>query len=250
MNNIEEKAIIDIKNSYETISIEPNQNADEYLNKNPTDIILSTGNNRYLTYSASSSLPLSSEENALIEETNGSSKIDQMYQMIRQKTTQVLEMIKIEKSYAMFFGVLTIGVILLFLSLLMLPMFLLTPVKFIFTFGTGSIIIVFSFVFLYGLTEYCQMLFEHNRKWLTLSFFISILLGLVFAWRKHFLLSLVFAVYQMIAVIMFTLSFIPGGQNGIMFIIDILKSPFVNIYNTIKSKFALVPQDKTNDNQY
>lgn len=231
MNNIEEKAIINVKNSYETISLEPN--IDEYTNKISNNNIIA----QYNQSTPYPTLPLSSEKNTSIENTH--SKINQLCQMFIQKFNVAFNMIQIEKSSMMFFGVLTIGVVFIMISLLMLPMFMLTPTKFAFTFGTGSSIIVLSFVFLYGLKEYCQMLCEQNRKWLTFSFFLSILLGLIFAWRRYFFLSLIISIYQMIAVILFTLSFVPGGQNGIVLIKDVVKSFIANAWDSIKSNFKI-----------
>lgn len=144
---------------------------------------------------------------------------------------------EVEKSYKLFFLMMAVGLALIFLSLIFLPMVLFTPTKFVSLFSLGSLVILISFVFIYGTSGYLEMLFSKQRLPFTLLFLFSIILGIYFAFIKaYFFISIICAVIQLVTLVIFTLSFIPGGKTGITFIFGMLSSPFSGILNRFKGQ--------------
>ena len=142
--------------------------------------------------------------------------------------------LEVEKSYKLFFIILSTGVGLILLSLLFLPVVWLSPQKFVSLFSLGSLVSLFSFIFIYGTSEYLDMLLSQKRVVFTIFFLFSIFLGIYFAFYKtYYIISLVCAVVQMITLIVFTLSFIPGGGMGIYFIKNMMLSPVYYVRNKL-----------------
>jgi hypothetical protein len=137
------------------------------------------------------------------------------------------EVIEVKTSYKSFFIVFFIGLFFILLSMLFLPLIAFSPQKFLSLFSLGSLIIILSFIFMYGTTEYFNMLFKRERLIYSFVYFLALTLGIYSAYVKDsYILSLVSVALQFITVIIFCLSFIPGGSTGISFILSILKSPF------------------------
>jgi cation transport ATPase len=147
--------------------------------------------------------------------------------------------IEVEKSYQTFFILLLIGLALLCLSLMFLPVIILSPYKFVSCFSIGSLLILISFIFVYGTKSYFETLFSKSRFLFTLLFLGSIILGLVFAWSQYFFLSLICSFAQLVTLIVFVLSFIPGGKNGISLIGRMLSSPFTNMWMRMRGESYL-----------
>ena len=116
------------------------------------------------------------------------------------------------------------------LSLLFLPVIILSPHKFILCFGLGSLIILISFIFMLGTKDYLEKLLSPKRCIFTILFLISILFGIYFSLMGHYFLSVFCAIFQLISLIVFILSFIPGGKTGINFIGRMLSSPFTRMW--------------------
>jgi len=141
---------------------------------------------------------------------------------------------EVEKSYKVFFIILSTGLGLILLSLMFLPIVWMSPQKFVSIFSLGCLISVISFVFVYGTSEYLDMLFNSKRFLFTVLFLLSIGLGIYFSFNKtYYIISLICAVVQMITLVVFTLSFIPGGGMGIYFIKNMLMSPVNYMWNKI-----------------
>ena len=142
------------------------------------------------------------------------------------------ETIEIQTSYKSFFVVLSIGLIFIFLSLIFLPLVAISPQRFLTLFSLGSMIIISSFIFIYGTSEYIKMLCNRERFIFTFVYVCSLLLGIYSAYVKNlYLLSLISVLIQVITLIIFTLSFIPGGKSGISFILTMISSPIKNVFN-------------------
>lgn len=132
--------------------------------------------------------------------------------------------IEIEKSYKNFFIILGVGVALLFLSLIFL---IISPIKFVALFSLGSLVIISSFIFIYGTEAYFKKLFSKERFPFTVLYVSSVILGFFFVFIKgYFLISLILSLAQLVTLIIFVLTFIPGGKSGINFIMNMVKSPF------------------------
>lgn len=149
------------------------------------------------------------------------------------------ENIEVEKSYQTFFILLMIGLGLLCVSLIFLPVIIISPYKFVLCFSFGSLIILISFIFIWGTKAYFETLFSKNRFLFTLLFLSSILLGIMFAWSGYFFFSLLCSIFQLVSLIVFTLSFIPGGKVGISFIGSMLASPFTNLWMRMRGQSYL-----------
>jgi hypothetical protein len=143
--------------------------------------------------------------------------------------------IEVEKSYKLFLLFLSIGIGLLFFSLFFLPFVLFSPGKFVSLFSLGSIVTLSSFIFLYGTSGFLTMLFSRERLLFTMLFISSLVLGLYFAFvQSNYIISLVLSVTQLVTLIIFMLSFIPGGQSGISFISGMLLMPLESLWYRIR----------------
>ncbi len=149
-------------------------------------------------------------------------------------TKKMVNLCEVEQSYTIFFIVIAVGMGLLCLSLIFLPMVLISPQKFVSLFSLGSTIILTSFIFIYGTAEYCKKLFSESRAYISVLFLLSIIVGIYFSFIKgYYLVSLICAIIQLFTLIIFTLSFIPGGQYGISFCWSLASSPFTYIWGKI-----------------
>jgi hypothetical protein len=147
----------------------------------------------------------------------------------KQKVIDKLDSwIKVEKSYLAFFVMLLLGLGLLFLCIF----FIFSPHKFMLCCSLGSILILTSFLFLHGTRGFLEILLSPKRIWFSLLFIVSTIVGLSFAIGGNFLIALIFASGQCLSLIVFILSFIPGGQNGISFIGKKLISPLSFFWRT------------------
>jgi hypothetical protein len=181
---------------------------------------------------SNSNVSNSTQESVKTEEQLQSSCKDKLMKKLQDN-------IEIEKSYKTFFILLTMGLGLLCLSLIFLPFIILSPHKFILCFSFGSLIILISFIFIYGTKKYFEILFSANRFLFTILFLASILLGIFLSLAGYFFFSVLCAISQLITLIVFTLSFIPGGSGGISFIGRMLSSPFSNFFMRIRGQSYL-----------
>ncbi len=114
-----------------------------------------------------------------------------------------------------------IGLIFLFFSIISLPISLFNPSRFISSFSLGSLIIIFSFIFYYGSQEYTSIIFSRERRKYTISYLCSLLIGFYFMMNPtYYLISFGCNLIQFIILIMFVLTFIPGGERGIEFFLN------------------------------
>ncbi len=138
---------------------------------------------------------------------------------------KVLDIIEVKQNYTLFFVMIAIGGFFIFLSLLFLPIVLLNPQKFVSLFSLGTLMIILSFNFIYGTKEYFNLLFANRRVLFTLLYFCSIVFGIYFTFvDSWFIISHICTAFQFITLIVFVLSFVPGGDIGIKFIWSSLKS--------------------------
>ena len=129
--------------------------------------------------------------------------------------------LNVEKNYKRFTLCLIIGLIFLFFSIISLPISLFNPSRFISSFSLGSLIIIFSFIFYYGSQEYSSIIFSRERRKLTISYLCSLLIGFYFMMNPtYYLISFGCNLIQFIILIMFVLTFIPGGERGIEFFLN------------------------------
>ena len=149
---------------------------------------------------------------------------------------KIEENLEVEKSYKTFMIMVFVGLAMLCLSLMFLPVVIISPSKFVMCFSLGSIIILSSFIFVYGTKAYVEKLFAKNRFAFTLLFLCSIILGLYFSISGNYLISILLAAFQLVTLIVFTLTFLPGGSHGISFIGGLLLSPVKGIWQRISGQ--------------
>lgn len=146
--------------------------------------------------------------------------------------------IEVEKSYTLFFVFIGTGIGLIFLSLVFLPIAWMAPQKFVSLFSLGSLTTLVSFIFVYGTAAYCEMLFSKSRAIFSVLFIFSIFLGIYFCFFNHsyYIVAMICAIVQFVTLVIFTLSFIPGGSMGISFITSLLMSPLYSFWGKITGK--------------
>ena len=143
---------------------------------------------------------------------------------------KIIEKVEVERNITVFLSLLVLGCFLICISLFLLPLIITSPSKFSMCFGLGSIIILISFLFYHGTKNYVMKLFDKKRFIITILFLCSIILGLIFSLGKHYFISLLCSLFQLVSLILFILTFIPGGKMGINCIKKKMSSPFVNIF--------------------
>lgn len=154
-------------------------------------------------------------------------KLDQC----KEKAAQmIINTIEVKKNYTVFFSLLGLGSFLLCMSVFMLPFILTSPSKFSMCFAFGSILVLISFLFFHGTKAYVEKLFQKNRFWISLLFISSILLGIIFSIAGKYFFSLLCSLFQLFSLVMFILTFVPGGRKGIESIKKKLSSPFVRVF--------------------
>lgn len=119
----------------------------------------------------------------------------------------------------------TLGLIFFSLSALYMPVLLLKARKFSLLFTLGSLFMIFSFSFLWGPVNHLKHLFSYERLVFTSSYFGTLILTLYFALSVQSTpLTVLFAVLQVIALIWFLISYIPGGHTGLKFFTKLCSS--------------------------
>ena len=196
-------------------------------------------------------IKLTSDEN--IEENNCfekilnnsiTNKIIEYENLLSKKVYDYLQTYHIESSYRNFVIFLIIGLIFIFKSVIDLPTFNLTPIQFLIFFNIGNIFIFFALFFYYGSQQYLIFLIEKTRKRILFFYIITLIIGIIIAWRDHYFLSLVMA-YNLIFSL-FVISIIPGENNGIDFIKNNIENPIKNFFDSIKNYFFI---KKNNNNK-
>jgi hypothetical protein len=157
--------------------------------------------------------------------------------------------ITIQPSYKLFLIFIILGVIFLFSCAMTLPIFLITPSKFLFLFTLGDGFILFSFLFYYGSSGFKNILMNENSRLIIISLICSTIVGLFISLRGHYFISLCFVIVQIIGSIMFVLTIIPYGQYGINAMNSVLFSPIKNFAERIKNHFNEINNNNDNNNK-
>jgi hypothetical protein len=156
--------------------------------------------------------------------------------MLHKISKGVKQQIEVETSYKTFLITLAIGVGFLLGSSVFLPFVIISPYKFILLFSIGSLITLFSFIFIYGTTEFVKKLFEKERIVFTICYLVGLVVGLYNAYQGNYLYSIICAGVQLVTLIIFVLTFIPGGKSGINLILAAIKQPFIMIWDRIRGR--------------
>ena len=200
-----------------------------------------------------SPVPISSSEQISNKEEGEESSqfVQKMKTFLRPVTNQFLklgtifqnylsklsEKIQVQQSYKYFFIFLALGLLLLFFALLCIPFVIFNPGKLLRLLSFGNIFIMLSFLFYYGSKDFFAFLIDPKRTGVMFghivglfgSLFVSLLI-------RGYFLQLLLDVVLCITTVMFILTLIPGGQEGIAGIKRMLISPLMLLISTFKGK--------------
>ena len=113
---------------------------------------------------------------------------------------------------------LVLGLFCFLLSSLYLPVLVLKARKFALLYSLGSLFFIMSFAALWGPVNHMKHLLSGDRLLFTVVYFLTIFATIYFAmWRRSYVLTLICAVIQILALIWYIISYIPGGQTGLKF---------------------------------
>lgn len=143
---------------------------------------------------------------------------------------KIVEKVEVERNIAIFVMLISLGFGLLCISLFLIPFIITSPSKFSLCFAMGSLLVLVSFLFFHGTKKYFSMLFSKERFWVSVIFILSIFIGVGFSLGKHYIISFLCSLFQLVALVLFFLSFIPGGKVGIDCIKRAVTSPFTGIW--------------------
>ncbi|XP_053988062.1 uncharacterized protein LOC128891662 [Hylaeus anthracinus] len=119
----------------------------------------------------------------------------------------------------------SMGVFCFCLSAMYIPVLLLKARKFALLYSLGSAFFLSSFCFLLGPLSYLRSLFTAERRCFSVTYFATLIGTLYFALHLQSTpLTVLCAVLQLIAMLSFLASHIPGGTKGLMFFTKIFKS--------------------------
>lgn len=165
----------------------------------------------------------------ITDNSNGIQSVDN--QTCREKVVEkISSSLEIERNIPVFLGLIGVGCGLIVLSIFLLPFVVISPHKFCLCFAFGGLLITLSFLFLKGTQNYFKSICAKDRFIITILYLVSIVLGIGFALKKKYIFSVLCAIYQCIALVLFILSFIPGGKFGINCINNFFTSPFTKLW--------------------
>lgn len=130
-----------------------------------------------------------------------------------------------KQRWTLFFILLAIGCILMALSFTMLPLIVLMPHKFAFVFTTGSLCFMASFSVLKGPGALWAHLTAPGRLAISAGY-VGSMAGTLWAsmWYRSTLLTLGFSGLQIVELLWFFASYIPGGPMVMAYLSDAVKS--------------------------
>ncbi|KAI1297168.1 Protein transport protein SFT2 [Halotydeus destructor] len=99
-----------------------------------------------------------------------------------------------------------------------IPFLILKARKFALLFTLGSCFVLLSFSFLWGPWNHMKHLFSKDRLPFTASYLATLTGTLYFAIHlQNTILTCIFAIAQVVALIWYVVSYVPGGQSGLWF---------------------------------
>ncbi|KAK2143484.1 hypothetical protein LSH36_838g01011 [Paralvinella palmiformis] len=117
-----------------------------------------------------------------------------------------------------FITCLLLGTFCMSLAGLYVPFLLLKARKFALLYTLGSLFIISSFALLWGPTNHMKHLLSAQRLPFTTAYFGSMFATLYFSmWLRSTIFTVLFAVLQILALVWYIVSYIPGGQTGLRF---------------------------------
>lgn len=122
--------------------------------------------------------------------------------------------------------------ILFMLSMMYLPFAMIRPSKFAAPYCFASLLVFSSFGFIHGFVSYGHHLVSKDRLPFTLLFIGTTIMTLYSATKNlGYILTVISVLAQLVCLIVYVVSYIPGGQSGITFMSTVVGS-------TIRSRFT------------
>ena len=113
---------------------------------------------------------------------------------------------------------LVLGLFCFFLCSLYIPVLVLKARKFALLYTMGSLFFLMSFSALWGPVNHLKHLFSGDRILFSAVYFLTIAATLYFSmWKRSFFMTIICAVIQILAMVWYIISYIPGGQTGLKF---------------------------------
>ncbi|ROT85375.1 hypothetical protein C7M84_015651 [Penaeus vannamei] len=124
-----------------------------------------------------------------------------------------------------FLACVLMGLICFSLAAMYFPLLVFKARKFALLFTLGSLFSVLSFSFLWGPVNHLKHLFSSERLVFTSVYFLSLFATLYFALSlQSTIFTSIAAIVQVVALLCFVLSNVPGGQTGLKFFSSICSS--------------------------
>ena len=141
--------------------------------------------------------------------------------------------IQVETSYIKFGVIFITGLGIIMLSLIFLPIILISPKKFSLLFALGTFVCLCSFLFYHGTNKFFELLFNKDRIWFTIIYLLGFIGCLFFPsiFGKNYFIILIFSGLEMISTLFFILTFIPGGYSSIKLFTSLFISQFKRLIN-------------------
>jgi len=151
-----------------------------------------------------------------VDDGNGSSGGSQSW--FSRKADDWLPSLTKKQRILGFMTSLILGMICFGLAVSLLPMLMINPRKFSLLFSLGSAFTLSSFSFLWGPYNHLVHLLSRERLPFTSIYLSSLILTLYFAMGlQSAILTPIAACAQVVALVWFVVSYIPGGQTGLRF---------------------------------
>ncbi|CAG8642641.1 5919_t:CDS:2 [Racocetra persica] len=117
------------------------------------------------------------------------------------------------------FGILfASGALCFLIAFVSLPLLPINPRKFAVTYTMGSLLIISSFALLHGPLAHLRHIFSRERLPFTVAYLGSMAATLYFAIGLRWtILTIIFSIIQVIALIWYTISYLPGGTSTLQF---------------------------------
>jgi len=120
---------------------------------------------------------------------------------------------------------LSLGLFCFFLCSLYIPVLILKARKFAMLYTMGSLFFLMSFSALWGPVNHLKHLFSGDRLLFSIVYFLTIGATLYFSmWKRSLIMTIFCAVIQILAMVWYIISYIPGGQTGLKFFSKIFYS--------------------------
>ena len=164
-------------------------------------------------------------------------KFLQIGQFFQNLLSKLSEKVQVQQSYKYFIIFLLLGLLLLFFALLCIPFVLFNPGKLLRLLSFGNIFIMLCFLFYYGSKDFFAFLIDQKRTGIMFSHLLGLFFSLfVSIFIGGYFLQLLLDIILSITTVMFILTLVPGGQEGIAGIKRMLISPLLLLFSTLKGK--------------